>query len=339
MSRAMRLPRALLALTAAAALAACGHRDLSALDPAGPQAGRIAALTWYLVIVGSAVFVVTTGFLLYALWRGGRRVENYSGEAAERHIHRWIYGAVGVTTLILLVTLIYDFTTGRALASFAEPDALTIRVTGHQWWWQVQYIDPVPSNRFETANEIHVPVGRRVRIEVQAADVIHSFWVPNLHGKVDLIPGYTNTTYFRADRAGVYHGRCAEFCGYQHARMDFLVIADPPAQFAAWYRNQLRSAPAPADSVQQAGQQVFLSTRCAMCHTVRGTEAGSRVGPDLTHLASRTTLAAGTLPNIRGSLGGWVLDPQSIKPGAYMPPNPLEPDELHALLSYLESLK
>jgi cytochrome c oxidase subunit 2 len=312
---------------------------MSAVDPAGPQAARIATMTWYLTIVGTAVFLVTVGFLLYALWRGHRRVENYSGDQAESHLRRWVIGATAITGVILAVTLVYDFATGRALANFAEPDALVIRVTGHQWWWQAQYIDPLPSNRFETANEIHIPVGRRVRIEVGSGDVIHSFWVPNLHGKVDLIPGYTNTTYFRADRAGIYHGRCAEFCGYQHARMDFLVIADPPREFEAWYRNQLRAAPSPADSVGQAGQQVFLSNKCAMCHAIRGTEAGSHVGPDLTHLASRRTIAAGVLPNTRGPLAGWVLDPQSIKPGVYMPPNQMKSDELHALLSYLESLK
>jgi cytochrome c oxidase subunit 2 len=191
----------------------------------------------------------------------------------------------------------------------------------------------------QTANEIHVPVGRKVRLEVRSGDVIHSFWAPNLHGKLDLIPGYGGTTSFRADRPGVYHGRCAEFCGLQHARMDFLVIADPPERFAAWYEQQLRAAPAPADSVQQKGQQVFLSRQCAMCHAIRGTPANSRVGPDLTHLASRRTLAAGTLPNTRGHLAGWVLDPQKIKPGAKMPPNQLASDELHALLSYLQSLK
>ncbi|HEX2079509.1 MAG TPA: c-type cytochrome, partial [Longimicrobium sp.] len=161
----------------------------------------------------------------------------------------------------------------------------------------------------------------------------------SLHGKLDLIPGYTGTTYVRADEPGVFMGRCAEYCGLQHARMDLRVIAESPARFAAWYEGQLRTARPPSDSVQQAGQQVFLSKGCVMCHTVRGTPANSRVGPDLTHLASRMTLAAGTLPNTRGHLGGWVVDPQRIKPGARMPPNPLAASELHALLDYLQSLK
>jgi cytochrome c oxidase subunit 2 len=326
------------ALAGAALLAGC-RRDLSAVDPAGPQAERIADMTWYLTAMGSAVFLAAVGFLLYALWRGARREESAAGPEAERRLTVWVAGATGVTAAILLGTLVYNFYTGRALAQFADPTALTVRVTGHQWWWQVEYQDPVYSRRVQTANEIHVPVGRKVRLEVQSRDVIHSFWAPNLHGKLDLIPGYAGTTYFRADRPGVYHGRCAEYCGLQHAHMDFLVIADTPERFAAWYEGQLKAAPAPADSVQQKGQQVFLSRQCALCHTVRGTPANSRVGPDLTHLASRRTLAAGTLPNTRGHLAGWVLDPQRIKPGAKMPPNQLASDELHALLSYLQSLK
>ena len=322
----------------AALLAGC-RRDLSAVDPAGPQAERIADMTWYLTATGSAVFLVVVGFLLYAAWRGHRREENAAGPETERRLTLWVAGATGAAVVILLATLVFNLYTGRALATFADPDALTIRVTGHQWWWQVDYQDPTYSRRLTTANEIHVPVGRKVRLEVRSGDVIHSFWAPNLHGKLDLIPGYSGTTSFRADRPGVYHGRCAEFCGLQHAKMDFLVIADPPERFAAWYEQQLRAAPAPADSVQQKGQQVFLSKQCAMCHAIRGTPANSHVGPDLTHLASRRTLAAGTLPNTRGHLAGWVLDPQKIKPGAKMPPNQLASDELHALLSYLQSLK
>lgn len=318
--------------------AACG-RELSSVNPAGPQAERISDLTWYLTWTGTAVFVVVVGFLFYALWRGSRRTENAAGPEAERTMTRWVVGAVAATTVILLFTLVYNFYTGRALASFAEPDALTVRVTGHQWWWQVDYQDPIQGRRLTTANEIHVPVGRTVRLEVQSRDVIHSFWAPNLHGKVDLIPGYTGSTSFRADRPGVYRGRCAEYCGLQHAKMDFVIVAESPERFAAWYEAQLKSAPAPADTLQQKGRQVFLSKGCALCHTVRGTEAGSRVGPDLTHLASRGTIAAGTLPNTRGHLAGWVVDPQRIKPGVRMPPNQLAPDELRALLAYLESLE
>jgi cytochrome c oxidase subunit II len=330
--------RAAILAGAALVLGACG-RGLSAVDPAGPQAARIGGMTAYLTITGTLVYLVVMGFLFYALWRGRRRTENAAGPEAERTLTRWVGGAVGVTALILLATLVYNFYTGRALADFADDSALTVRVTGHQWWWQVDYQDPSYDRRVSTANEIHIPVGRKVRVEVSSRDVIHSFWVPALHGKLDLIPGYTGTTYFRADRPGVYRGRCAEYCGLQHAHMDVLVIAEPPAQFAAWYENQLRGAATPGDTLQLKGQQVFLSKGCVMCHSVRGTQAGSRIGPDLTHLASRRTLGAGTIPNTRGHLAGWVSDPQRIKPGVRMPPNPLAADELHALLAYLESLK
>ncbi|HEY0035177.1 MAG TPA: cytochrome c oxidase subunit II [Longimicrobium sp.] len=319
-------------------LAGC-ERRFSATHPVGPQAERISDMIWFLTALGSAVFLVVVGFLFFALWRGSRRDESATGPEADRRLARWVGGAVGVTTAILLVLLVYNFYTGRALAAFADRSALTIRVTGHQWWWQVEYEDPTHSRRVQTANEIHIPVGRKVRLEVLSRDVIHSFWAPNLHGKIDLIPGYSGTTYFRADEPGVFHGRCAEFCGLQHARMDFLVIAEPADRFAAWYEGQLKSSAPPADSMRQKGQQVFLAKQCAMCHTIRGTPAGSRVGPDLTHLASRRTLASGTIPNTRGHLGGWVLDPQSIKPGTKMPPNQLSSDELQALLDYLESLK
>jgi cytochrome c oxidase subunit II len=308
------------------------------VDPAGPQAEQIDRLTWLFTGLGSAVFLVVVGFLFYALWRASRRGESLGGPDVERRLTWWVGGSVIATTVILIGLLLANFATGRALAEFAGPEALSIRVTGHQWWWEVEYLDPEPSRRVVTANEIHIPVGRRIRLEVGSADVIHSFWAPNLHGKLDLIPGYRGATSFQADRPGVYHGRCAEFCGLQHAHMDFRVIAEPPARFAAWYEGQLEPAATPATPLQQSGQQLFLSRSCVLCHTLRGTPAGSQVGPDLTHLASRSTIAAGTLPNTRGHLAGWVLDPQRIKPGTRMPPNQLTADELHALLAYLESL-
>jgi cytochrome c oxidase subunit 2 len=213
-------------------------------------------------------------------------------------------------------------------------------VVGHQWWWEVKYPDEGnPQNTVETANEIHVPVGRPVFIKMTSGDVIHSFWAPNLDGKKDLIPGHETRTWFRADTAGVYRGQCAEFCGHQHAKMSFFIVAEPRIQFEHWLESQKGEAAKPADSLTQTGERVFLSGTCAMCHAISGTGAGGHYGPDLTHLASRRTIAAGTLPNTTGNLAGWILDPQSIKPGAKMPPNQLEPAALQALLAYLESLK
>jgi cytochrome c oxidase subunit II len=314
-------------------------REFSATRPMGPQAERLTDITWFLTWLCTAVAIIVVAFLFYSLWRGHRRAEPAGGPDVERKLWFWVSGSVGATVLILFGILLYNLSTGRALAAFADPDALTIRVTGNQWWWDVEYRDPLTNRRLTTANEIHIPVGRRIRLEVESADVIHSFWAPNLHGKLDLIPGYSATTYFRADTAGTYHGRCAEFCGLQHAKMDFFVVAMPEKQFAAWFEAQLKPASTPADSLSLRGREVFLTKTCAMCHAIRGTPADSKVGPDLTHVASRSTLAAGSIPNTRGHLAGWILDPQKIKPGAKMPPNQLESDELHALLSYLEGLK
>jgi cytochrome c oxidase subunit II len=314
-------------------------REFSVTHPVGPQAARLSEMTWVLTWLTTAVCVIVVGFLLYSLLHAHRRGNAVGGPAVERKLWWWVGGSVSATTVILFAILIYNLSTGRALAAFADPDALTIRVIGHQWWWEVEYRDPLPNRRLTTANEIHIPVGRRVRLEVESRDVIHSFWAPNLHGKLDLTPGYTATTYFRADTAGTYHGRCAEFCGLQHAHMDFFVIAMAPPDFARWFEAQLKTAASPADTLQARGREIFETKTCAMCHTIRGTEANSGIGPDLTHVASRRTLGAGTIPNSRGHLAGWILDPQRIKPGAKMPPNQLAASDLHALLGYLESLK
>jgi len=216
---------------------------------------------------------------------------------------------------------------------------LTIEVTGKQWWWDVTYADTSPSGRFTTANEIHIPVGQPVLFVLGARDVIHSFWVPNLAGKKDLIPGYTQSMWLQADTAGDYRAQCAEFCGVQHAKMALHVIAESPADYRRWVEAQRAPGRTPTDSVTERGREVFVTGPCAMCHAVTGTSASARNGPDLTHLASRRTIAAGTLPNTRGALAGWIVDPQQVKPGAHMPPNQLSPPDLDALLTYLQSLK
>lgn len=195
------------------------------------------------------------------------------------------------------------------------------------------------SSAVVTANEIHIPVGTPVVLNSTSRDVIHSFWAPNIQGKRDLIPGRLTTIWFQVDREGVFRGQCAEFCGNQHAHMAFLIVAEPPEKFQQWLRSQRRPSVEPTDGIASRGQQVFLSHTCVMCHNIRGTNAGAKNGPDLTHIASRRTLAAGTIPNNRGYLAGWILDPQHIKPGNRMPPNPLRPDELQALLAYIETLQ
>jgi cytochrome c oxidase subunit 2 len=216
---------------------------------------------------------------------------------------------------------------------------LTIEVVAHQWWWELQYKDSTPGGLFTTANELHVPVGQPVLLVLTSRDVIHSFWVPNLAGKKDLVPGRTQSWWFQADTPGVYRGQCAEFCGHQHAKMALLVVAEPLTDYQAWVRRSQQPAVTPSDPVAARGQQVFMNGTCVMCHAIQGTPARSRNGPDLTHLASRRTLAAATLENTRGALAGWIVDPQRVKPGTQMPPSQLSSQDLDALLTYLQTLK
>ncbi len=311
----------------------------SVLNPTSPQARAIDRLWDSMYYVAIAVFVLVVAALLWAAFRRRGEQEPVEGPAKERPMRTAVLAAAGLTIVILFAFLIFDIGVGRAITTNPGNGALQIRVTGHQWWWEVQYRDSIAKNWVNTANEIHVPVGRPVVFELRSTDVIHSLWPPNLSGKRDLIPGDENSLWFRADSAGVYRGQCAEFCGHQHAKMAFLVIAERPDQFASWLTQQRDTAATPTDSITQRGQEVFLASACVMCHAISGTPAGSRVGPDLTHLASRRTLAAGTLLNTRGNLAGWIVDPQRIKPGARMPPNQLDPKDLQALLSYLETLK
>ena len=321
--------------------ASCQAHSPSALRPGGPAAQHIATLWWYLLAVGGLIWLGVMALLALALWRrrngapaAGLSPPNTSGRALTR-ASRWIVGGgVVMPVMALTVTYLVALFTQRAIPS-EVPGALEIDVIGRQWWWEVRY----PQYSVVTANEIHIPAGAPVNIRLTTADVIHSFWVPELHGKLDLIPGSTNTLVLQADTPGEYRGQCAEFCGVQHAKMALLVIADEPAEFEAWLAGQQLPAAAPSEAAALAGQQVFLNSTCSYCHTIRGTQAGGEVGPDLTHLASRRTLAANTVLNTRGPLAGWVLDPQGIKPGNHMPASDLSPEDLQALLAYLESLQ
>lgn len=314
----------------------------SAFDPASPQARLIANLWWWMLGVGGAIWLIVIATMLYVSFtkhnhRGSDELQRVSPET-HRGIERAVIGAGFVTVLVLAAFLIVDYSVGHALAQHPQR-ALTINVTGHQWWWEFEYEDPDPGKRITTANEVHVPVGEPVQFKLRAADVIHSFWAPNLNGKRDLIPGYVSSYWFRADTAGVYRGQCAEFCGLQHAKMAFYIVAEPPAKFAASMAAAAQSPPPPSDSTLLYGQRVFLSSGCAVCHTIGGTAAQASVGPPLTHLESRSTIAAGTLPNTRANLMGWITNPQAIKPGVIMPAVPLTPVQLTALVGYLETLK
>ncbi len=317
----------------------------SALNPAGPGAQRAENLWLGILGICIVVFIAVWAVLLGGVARTSHATQApppplLDTESFDRKARKVVTAAVGVTLVILFVILVSSIVTGkRVTEALSSKTPLTIQVVGHQWWWEVRYPNPDASKTIVTANEIHVPIGVPINMNTASRDVIHSFWAPNIHGKRDLIPGYTTAFWFQVDKPGIYRGQCAEFCGLQHAKMGFYIIAEPPDKFQQWQAQQLADAQAPQNPLQQRGQQVFLQNACVMCHTIRGTIAGSRVGPDLTHLASRQSIAAATLPNDPGNLGAWIADSQHIKPGNRMPPNPLSGDDLTALLAYLENLK
>jgi cytochrome c oxidase subunit 2 len=328
--------------------AAVAELSQDALRAAGPQAGQIVDL-WRLVlfvctVVFAAVLVATALAVVLALRRRRR-----AGAAAlpgpdvprrsERVATRAVLTAVSVSTVLLLLLLTASVYTDRALARLPLAGALHVEVTGHQWWWELRYDDPDPSRIFSTANELHLPVGRPVIVTLRSADVIHSFWVPALHGKRDMIPGRTATLQFRADRPGTYRGACAEFCGLQHAWMALDVVVESPERYAAWADRQRSSPPVPDDARLRRGRALFLQDTCAMCHNVQGTSATGRQGPDLTHVGSRARIAAGALGNTPANLVRWIADPQSVKPGSNMPSSTLSPADLEALAAYLGSLQ
>jgi cytochrome c oxidase subunit 2 len=240
-------------------------------------------------------------------------------------------GLVGLT--------IASFFTDRSNAAGGSHPKLNLTITANQWWWDVEYNWPDASKNVRTANEIHLPVGLPVEITLKSNDVIHSFWIPNLAGKQDLIPGRVTDAQLLPRKTGIFRGQCAEFCGTQHAQMALDVTVESRADFERWYERQLRPAPAPANPIQRAGYTYFTTRECASCHTIGGTPASGQVAPDLTHFASRRSIAAGTLPMSRGNIYGWVADPQSQKPGSRMPTVGLASNDLHALVAYLETLK
>jgi cytochrome c oxidase subunit 2 len=336
--------RMVLALGGSLCVSSCGGIH-NAINPAGPQAGNISDLWWLMFWVCTVVFVLVMIALMIGLKKATREEQLTTPvldppEESERRRRTVVVSALVVTVIILFVFTVSSFLTGRSMsAELADKDGLTIEITGHQWWWEVRYLDVDASNIFTTANEIHIPVGVPVTFSLRSTDVIHSFWVPNLSGKKDLIPGKINTIWLQADKPGVYRGQCAEYCGLQHARMALWVVAEPLEQFNAWRQNQTQTSVTPTTDSQKFGQQVFLSTTCVMCHTINGTPAGSNIGPNLTHVGSRQMIAAASMTNTREHLREWIKDPHQFKPGTRMPANNLGEDQLQALLDYLQSLK
>jgi cytochrome c oxidase subunit 2 len=314
------------------------------LDPHGPKADEIASLWWIMLGLGTLVFalvVLLLGSALLAQRRppalDERQLVRPGPLASVGSNALVVVAGLAVPALILMGLLVVDLRTLAAIAQPPSPPRVHINVTGHQFWWEVRYADA----DVVSANEVHVPTGEPVQLALTAADVIHTFWVPQLLGKLDMLPYQTNTTWLQADQPGVYRGECAEFCGAQHAHMDFLVVAEPPDQAAQWLEAQRQPAHPANDATTALGLQTFSRVGCISCHAIRfGTTAiGGRIGPDLTHVGSRRTLAAGTLANTPTNMSAWIADPQAIKPGNAMPAIALDAESLRALATYLESLQ
>jgi cytochrome c oxidase subunit 2 len=319
----------------------------SAISPTGPYAHRIAALGAFFLILLGLIFLIVLVLALIPLTRRHRgfeqeplEVHHAPSQATDRKLTRIVGTATVITVLILFGLITISVSTGKTTsAPIGHANALTIDITGNQWWWYVRYPNADASRIVVDANELHIPVGRPVSIRGTSNDVIHSFWVPNLQGKRDLIPSHTTTDWIEADHAGKFRGQCAEFCGLQHAHMALWVIAEPEAQFDAWFAHQLEAAAPPTDPIRQRGRDVFMNSACPLCHTIQGTTAAGEAGPDLTHFASRSTIAAGTLPNNKGNLAGWITDPQNVKPGTHMATVPVKAEDMQPLLEYLEGLQ
>jgi cytochrome c oxidase subunit II len=320
-----------------------GCRDWqSAANQAGAEAERIWSLTiLFTIVLGLIWFAVVIATGIVARFRCPPPVSDHGPLLADAKYKRnsWIVGSLfGATILTVAILTVLSFLTQRPLFA-GRAQTAGIRLIGHQWWWEVRYDGATPNEMFTTANELHIPVGTPIRLSLESVDVIHSFWVPSLAGKQDLIPGHNNSIELLAKKPGVYRGQCAEFCGLQHAHMGLLVVAEDPNAFDKWQQAQRAAALAPQEPDRAKGADVFKSKPCALCHTIRGTSAGGTVGPDLTHVGSRSYIGADVLPLNPGSLAAWIVDPHRVKPGVNMPPVHLQPDELNAITAYLLGLK
>lgn len=318
-------------------------RPMYYLETFGAPGHEIAEITWGLIWLSIGVVAIIALLVLVGVVLRGRGVADMRTDGwAVRRSHdaralRWVYGGVVLTVAALTVFIVWTLNTLAAVRAPAEEPAVTIAITGHQWWWQVTYLNEDPSQIFETANEIHIPVGEPVKFILNSADVIHSFWVPSLAGKTDLIPGQENVAWLRADAPGVYRGQCAEYCGMQHAHMALRVFAEYPEEFRRWRAEMLEPAEEPVGEAAQAGAKLFR-LHCSACHAVRGMIAGGEMGPDLSHLMNRTTIASGMLPNTVGHLSGWIANPDRLKPGTKMPRTDLSGPELAAIRAFLLTL-
>lgn len=304
----------------------------------GDMAHSIAPLLQGLLAVAILVVAIVSVLVIVGMWRRRSTLPLVETPIDDRPAIAWIGIGVGVSTAVLIGLIVWSTVTMATISRPPQTAAFTIAITAHRWWWEAAYLSGDAAEDFSTANEIHIPVGKPIRFTLTSADLIHSFWVPALGGKTDVIPGQTNVTWLKADHAGSYRGQCSEYCGQQHAHMAFTIVADRPAAFEAWRAAQAKPAASAQDKSALGGEAVFQQ-RCAKCHAIRGSRADGHRGPDLTHVMSRARLAAGTVPNNAGWLSAWVADPQHIKPGSLMPKLPLSGRELADVRDYLLTLK
>jgi cytochrome c oxidase subunit 2 len=326
-------------------LGGCSYQTYqSTFSDAAVEVRQFNSLFVIFLVICAIMYLLVTGFMIAAILR--RRRARPANVAEERRHHESdplmrtvLLGWSALIGIGLVALAVVSFFGDRSMASAAADPKLSVTVTANQWWWDVRYNAADNSKVLRTANELHLPVGVPVHIYLKTNDVIHSFWVPSLAGKQDLIPGRVNDITITPEKVGTYRGQCAEFCGAQHAHMALTVDVESYGDFLKWWEHQLQPAPAPATPLAQTGYNFVTNRNCGACHNIAGTPASGTVGPDLSHLASRRTIAAGTMPMSEGNLYGWVADPQSIKAGNHMPTIGLEPDQLHAVVAYLETLK
>jgi cytochrome c oxidase subunit 2 len=320
------------------ALGGCSGAPLGYMTGSGSASGDILQqIAWGYSAIAIVVTLIITLMIGLAIRASLRRARRQPDDAVTRETSglEFIYWGVGLSIPVLVAMAVWNFVATRAVAQPGAPTGMTIAITGHRWWWEIQYRGSGLADQiFTTANQLVLPTGVPVRIELTSGDVIHDFWVPKLGPKMDMIPGRTNVTWLEARDSGSYRGQCAEYCGLQHARMALEVSAVSPAHFARWLASQRM----PAAAGNSRGKQVFIA-KCAACHAVRGTGAAGIYGPDLTHFASRPEIAAGVLPNTPAARATWLADTQTVKPGALMPQVALDAADRQAVVHYLGGLQ
>jgi len=334
----------LVAFAVAVLLAGCAGVQSSA-GADGAESLRIANLGGLFLIVAVLVYLFVLVLLVLAVRRGraqrrdGAGVQGEPQAGGEGNWHLALVSFAGVTAAILFGLSLATWLTDRSIAQAAAAPVLEIEVIGHQWWWEIRYKDPVAGRELRTANELVIRAGRVSHVTLHSQDVIHSLWIPNLAGKQDLIPGRSSDLALKPLHVGQFRAQCAEFCGIQHAQMALTVNAVSDGDFAHWYEQGLKTPQPPGEGPPFAGYSLFLGRQCASCHNISGTPASGQVAPDLSHVGSRPTLAAGALANTPANLDRWIADPQGVKPGTNMPKVPLTPEERSAVVAYLETLK